>query len=126
MTLPEIFQELFTRSLFKYVERVLGKLPEDKEELRSFAKAHEGDWYKSDEFAEMFIQCPAEAIPFVARRYYGNGHAVKAGVDLSGRVVECLKSAFKQFKQEQATFPDAFIVETTLKAFGVVIDEKDT
>jgi len=41
-------------------------------------------------------------------------------------VVECLKSACEQFKQEQHTFPNAIIVEMTLKALGVEIEKEES
>jgi hypothetical protein len=74
----------------------------------------------------MFVECPADALPFVARKFYGNGQVVKQGVNLSERVVECLKSAFEQFNKEQHIFPSAFIVEMTLKAFGVETENEET
>ena len=46
----------------------------------------------------------------------------KAGVNLSGRVVECLKAAYEQFKKEQHTFPNALITKMTLKGLGVEIE----
>lgn len=127
MYFEQIFRRLFDFSTFKYYERMGGNIKTcNPEDFCTFMKAHEADWYKSDEFAEMFIKCPADALPFVARMFYGNGKVVKQGVNLSERVVECLKSAFEQFNKEQHTFPSAFIVEMTLKAFGVEINKKET
>lgn len=126
MYFEQIFQKLFNFSTFKYYERMGGNVTTcNPEDFRTFMKAHEGDWYKSGEFAEMFVKCPADALPVVARKYYGNGQVVKQGVNLSERVVECLKAALVQFKQEQHTFPSAFIVEMTLKAFGVKIEKEE-
>ena len=127
MYFMQVFQKLFNYSLLKYYERMGGDAKNvDPEKFRAFAKEHEGDWYKSEEFAEIFIKCPAEALPFVARLYYGKGDVVKGGVNLSERVVECLKNAFEEFKKEQHTFPNALIVEMTLKAFGVELNKEET
>lgn len=122
MNLLQVFRKLFEKSVCLYYRKTHDNVwTGDREEFLSFMKEHEGDWYKSDEFAEIFIHCPVEALPFVARMFYGNGKVVKQGVNLSERVVECLKAAFEQFKQEQHTFPNALIAEMTLKAFGVEI-----
>lgn len=127
MYFEQVFQRLFNFSTFKYYERMGGNVTTcNPEDFRTFMKAHEADWYKSDEFAEMFVKCPADALPFVARKFYGNGQVVKQEVNLSERVVECLKAAFEQFNKEQHTFPSAFIVEMTLKAFGVEINKEET
>lgn len=127
MYFEQIFQRLFNFSVFKYYERMGGNVTTcNTADFRSFMKEHEGDWYKSEEFAEIFIKCPADALLFVARKYYGNGHVVKQGVNLSERVVECLKAAFEQFNKEQHTFPSAFVVEMTLKAFGVKIEKGES
>ncbi len=127
MYFEQIFKKLFDHSVCLYYKKTHNNVSTcDPEDFRSFMTEHEGDWYKSDEFAEIFIHCPAEALPFVARMFYGNGQVVKQGVNLSERVVECLKTAFEQFKQEQHTFPKALITEMTLKAFGVEIDKEES
>lgn len=127
MYFEQIFKKLFDHSVCLYYKKTHNNVSTcDPEDFRSFMTEHEGDWYKSDEFAEIFIHCPAEALPFVARMFYGNGKVVKQGVNLSERVVECLKKAFEQFKQEQHTFPNALIVEMTLKAFGVEIEKEES
>ncbi len=127
MYFEQIFKKLFDHSVCLYYKKSHNNVSTcDPEDFRSFMTEHEGDWYKSDEFAEIFIHCPAEALPFVARMFYGNGQVVKQGVNLSERVVECLKTAFEQFKQEQHTFPKALITEMTLKAFGVEIDKEES
>ena len=126
MYFEQIFQRLFNFSVFKYYERMGGNVKTcNPEDFRSFMKEHEADWYRSEEFAEIFVKCPAEALPYVARKFYGNGKVVKQGVNLSERVVECLKSAFEQFKQEQHTFPNALVVEMTLKALGVETEKEE-
>ena len=127
MYFEQVFQRFFNYSVFKYYERMGGDVKTcNPEAFRAFMKEHEADWYKSEEFAEIFIHCPAEALPFVARMFYGNGKVVKQGVNLSERVVECLKKAFEQFQQEQHTFPNALITEMTLKAFGVEIKKEES
>lgn len=126
MYFEQVFQRLFNYSVFKYYERMGGDVKTcNPEAFRAFMKAHEADWYKSEEFAEIFVKCPAEALPYVARKFYGNGQVVTQGVNRSERVVECLKSACEQFKQEQHTFPNALIVEMTLKALGVEINKEE-
>lgn len=127
MDFMQFFKKLCGYSVRLYYKKTHDNVwTSDREKFRSFMREHEGDWYKSDEFAEMFIKCPADALPFVAGMFYGNGKVVKQGVNLSERVVECLKKAFEQFKQEQHTFPNALIVEITLKALGVEINKEET
>ena len=127
MYFMQVFKKLFDHLVCLYYKKTHDNVwTGDRKEFLSFMKEHEGDWYKSDEFAEIFTHCPAEALPFVARMFYGNGKVVKQGVNLSERVVECLKVAFEQFNKEQHTFPSAFIVEMTLKAFGVEINKEET
>jgi len=123
----EIFQKLFAWSICQFYMHYnrTDKLPEDKEEFRSFMKEHEGDWYKSDEFAMIFTRCPAVALNAVAKAYYGDGHRTEAGVDLSARVVECLKRAYGQFKQEQHTFANALVAGAVLKSLGVDIENEN-
>lgn len=125
--MQQVFKKLFNHSVCLYYKKTHGNVwTGDRADFLSFMKEHEGDWYKSDEFVEIFIHCPVEALPFVARMFYGNGKVVKQGVNLSERVVECLKKAFEQFKQEQHTFPNALITEMTLKWFGVKIEKEAT
>lgn len=127
MYFMRVFRKLSSYSVRLYYKKNHGNVwTGDRKDFLSFMREHEGDWYNSDEFAEIFTHCPTEAIPFVARMFYGNGQVVIQGVSRSERVVECLKAAYEQFKKEQHTFPNALITEMTLKAFGVEIEDDET
>jgi hypothetical protein len=119
MKFNDIMQRIFNITAGNYVRRVLGALPDTYDEFRSYMLAHEADLYRSDEFAEIFIKVPISTLPAVAKAFYGNGNSIKAGVNLSDRVVECLKSAREQCIQEQSTFPRAAVNDMTLASFDV-------
>lgn len=127
MNFMQVFKKLSGHSVRLYYKKTHDNVwTRDRKEFLSFMMEHEGDWYKSDEFADIFIHCPAVALPYVSRMFYGNGRVVRQGVNLSERVVECLKAAFEQFKKEQHTFPNALVTEMTMKAFGVEIEKDET
>ena len=126
-----IFQKYFNKSTMDFYDRmnngVLKNAPRPiplslKESYREYMKAHEGDWYRSQDFLNMFLYCPAEVLGFMTKMYYGDGKVVRDGVNLSDRVVECLKTAFGQFKLEQHTMPKAFVVEAIIKHLGHEVD----
>lgn len=115
------FNNLFHESTLAYFNRrcpgimVPGHGPEAIAKYKEYLKEHEGDWYKSDEFRDMFIKCPPGAIMWVARSYFGDGNTVKAGVNLSDRTIECLEWAENELGQEQHTMPHAAIIGITIK-----------
>lgn len=86
----------------------------DLRRFKDYMKAHESDWYMSQEFADMFIECPPQVIFIMAKFYYGNGNTIKSGVNLSDRVVECLNAAKNAFSLEQHTFPRAMMCEQAI------------
>lgn len=92
-----------------------GHGPEGLAKYKEYIKEHEADWYKSDEFRDMFIKCPPVAIMWVARAFFGDGNTVKAGVNLSDRTIECLEWAEKELGKEQHTMPYAAMVGITIK-----------
>ena len=116
---------LSAASIRKYYTRVTGSapLPQEKGQFIVFMKEHIADWQRSDEFAAMFTRCPPEALYVLARTYYGNGNLFRGGMNLSERVVECLKAAHEQFTKEQHTFVNAQMVELVLNLLG---GEKET
>lgn len=127
----EIFRKYFNKSTMDFYDRmndgILMNAPRPfpmslLESYRDYMKMHEGDWYKSQEFLNMFLYCPADVLGFMTKMYYGNGNVVKGGVNLSDRVIECLKIAFNQFNLEQHTMPKTFIIETILKHLGHEVD----
>jgi hypothetical protein len=115
------FNNLFHESTLAFFNRmnpgvmVPGHGPDALTKYKEYLKAHEADWYKSDEFRDMFIKCPPGAIMWVARAYFGDGNTVKAGVNLSDRTIECLEWAENELGQEQHTMPYAAIIGITIK-----------
>ena len=115
------FNNLFHESTLAFFNRmnpgvmVPGHGPDALTKCKEYLKAHEADWYKSDEFRDMFIKCPPGAIMWVARAYFGDGNTVKAGVNLSDRTIECLEWAENELGQEQHTMPYAAIIGITIK-----------
>lgn len=114
-------RNLFRDSTLAYFDRrvpgvmVPGHGPEVLAKYKEYLKEHEADWYKSDEFRDMFIKCPPWAIMWVARAYFGDGNTVKAGVNLSDRTIECLEWAENELGKEQHTMPNAAIIGITIK-----------
>jgi hypothetical protein len=92
-----------------------GHGPEGLAKYKEYMKEHEADWYKSDEFRDMFIKCPPGAIMWVARAFFGDGNTVKAGVNLSDRTIECLEWAENELGKEQYTMPYATEIAITIK-----------
>lgn len=121
MTSSVTFNNLFRDSTLAFFNRmnpgvmVPGHGPDALAKYKEYIKAHEADWYKSDEFRDMFIKCPPGAIMWVARAYFGDGNTVKAGVNLSDRTIECLEWAENELGQEQFTMPNAAIIGITIK-----------
>lgn len=121
MTSSVTFNNLFRDSTLAFFNRmnpgvmVPGHGPDALTKYKEYIKAHEADWYKSDEFRDMFIKCPPGAIMWVARAYFGDGNTVKAGVNLSDRTIECLEWAENELGQEQFTMPNAAIIGITIK-----------
>lgn len=121
MTSSVTFNNLFRDSTLAFFNRmnpgvmVPGHGPDALTKYKEYIKAHEADWYKSDEFRDMFIKCPPVAIMWVARAYFGDGNIVKAGVNLSDRTIECLEWAENELGQEQFTMPNAAIIGITIK-----------
>lgn len=115
------FNNLFRESTLAYFDRmnpgvmVPGHGPEALTKYKEYIKEHEADWYKSDEFRDMFIKCPPGAIMWVARAYFQDGNFVKAGVNLSDRTIECLEWAENELGKEQHTMPYAAMVGITIK-----------
>ena len=115
------FNNLFRDSTLAYFDRmnpgvmVPGHGPEALIKYKEYIKEHEADWYKSDEFRDMFIKCPPGAIMWVARAFFGDGNTVKAGVNLSERTIECLEWAENELGKEQYTMPYAAEIGITIK-----------
>lgn len=119
-----LLTDLTAASIRKYYTRVTGKapLPGEKSEFIAFMKEHRAEWQRSDEFASMFTLCPPDYLYVLSRAYYGDGNLFKGGMNLSERVVECLRAAHEQFTKEQHTFVNARMVEIVLDQLGIKID----
>ena len=83
----------------------------------AYMKAHEGDWLRSESFQKMFLECNPMFLAHLSKFFYGDGAVVKDGVNLSERVIECLKETEKFYGQEQATFARATFANVLIKAF---------
>lgn len=83
----------------------------------AYMKAHEGDWLRSESFQKMFIECNPMFLAHLSKFFYGDGAVVKDGVNLSERVIECLKGTEKFYGKEQADFPRAAFATVLIKTF---------
>lgn len=84
----------------------------------AYMKAHEGDWIRSASFQKMFIECNPRVLAPLSKCFYGDGATVKGGVNLSERVIECLKETEKFYAQGQSTFAHAAVATLLLKAYA--------
>lgn len=91
----------------------------------AYMKGHEEDWIRSSSFQKMFIECNPLVLAPLSIFLYGDGATVKGGVNLSDRVIECLKETEKFYAQEQSTFARAAAATLLLKACAKAKAEKE-
>ena len=111
----ETFAELISFYRWRYFYKqnpVMATPPLPKEEaaqrgivdaFRTFMKNHNGDWYRSPEFTEMFQACPMMELRTFVTFFYGTGHDVKDNVNVSARVLESLTEIMNKFKDNPHT-----------------------
>lgn len=92
--------------------------------FEAYMKAHEGNWIRSASFQKMFIECNPLVLAPLSKCLYGDGATVKGGVNLSDRVIECLKETEKFYAQEQSTFARAAVATLLLNAYAKEKTEK--
>lgn len=122
-----IVKETITRSMWKffYAENPNDRIPnlpkddprrpEIAARYKAFMTGHEADWYRSDAFKWLFLKSPTEYLGIIACGFYEDGNNVKAGVNLSDRVIECLNAALEQDSKEQHTFPKAAYIKILIE-----------